>query len=223
MNLFRNIHIPQSTSVASQTALRTYSLDHMENAAGVDDYQNLGINQVETRSKKRARMEEEKDTDIVPEPAAAPVVDRRRDLAKCHCNLNLSDKLLKCIRCGLGTHLTCIGWLNTVDAFQCKSCMDLMINPGAVDSKQEQQLLKKAHLSHPGIHGMRILLKNYKWPGRGKDIISKVTQCRYCKQKMPPKMSDLQLRLPKYVSHYCGLDLMSINDDQIDYRYLVCV
>ena len=82
-------------------------------------------------------------------------------------------------------------------------------------------LLQAAHKYHAAIGSMRILLRSYRWEGKDKDIIDFVNSCSYCVEKNSPRRSKMNLRVPRKLNEYVGLDLMEV--DECEYKYIVVI
>eukprot|EP00834_Sanchytrium_tribonematis_P004041 NODE_180_length_13923_cov_0.697772.p1 type:complete len:1331 gc:universal NODE_180_length_13923_cov_0.697772:33-4025(+) len=212
--------------------------EHRESVEEKEDPQ-FSVNQVETRSRKRARLEEEAAESMEVEPTVQqpvvviePVVESvpvssapvnlDTNLIKCHCGIPRQDDVVECTNCGLYSHKSCIAWMYTPSDFFCGRCNQLQNKRGNIQNRDEQiKLLQSAHLSHPGRNAMRIMLRQYQWNTKEQDIKDCIENCRFCVEKKEPIMAKLQLRKPKRVNHMCAIDLLEIKEECVDYSHVV--
>eukprot|EP00834_Sanchytrium_tribonematis_P008655 NODE_1100_length_2211_cov_1.063920.p1 type:complete len:142 gc:universal NODE_1100_length_2211_cov_1.063920:1410-1835(+) len=100
---------------------------------------------------------------------------------RCHCRSVKEGEVLECMNCGLYTHMECVVWITRENEFHCKLCHEIGKLGGNIISRNEQvKLLRDADVSHPGIAGMRVLLRNVHWTNKDKDIKDFVGSCVFC-------------------------------------------
>eukprot|EP00834_Sanchytrium_tribonematis_P003210 NODE_117_length_18329_cov_0.420954.p7 type:complete len:217 gc:universal NODE_117_length_18329_cov_0.420954:15952-15302(-) len=186
---------------SNQLADMLSRIDHAEDVDGVDDY-DLNCNAVESRSKKRARLEMKEGDQPVENKERPEILETSKsDPIKmdCHCQNPATVLPLECARCGLCSHKSCVDW--EFEVFQCKKCLNLIMPTGEVSNPDHRKtLIQKAHYTHPGIQGMKILLRKYHWNTKMNDIENMVKNCEICKMKSRPVQSKYTFRKPRFIN-----------------------